>query len=106
MRRRRGLVLDLVPVDEAGRVGPVVVPFDAQDGQGRVVPGYGVPSAEQPMPAAGLISYATPRVRQHAGDAAVIAYALAVVAVCVAVVLVAAVFGVAAYRVVAWMWPS
>ena len=92
-RRAQPVAVDLVPGEESGRVGPV--------GASR----YVVPSGE-PERGPGLAGSATPRVRQHAGDAAVVAYALAVVAVCAAVVLVAAVFGVAAYRVVAWMWPS
>lgn len=90
---------DLVPVepDRFGPARPVPSPW--------LVPSHVLPAAD-PVRGIRLTGYATPRVRQHAGDAVVIAYALAGVAVCVAVVLIAAVFGVAAYRVVSWMWPA
>lgn len=92
---------DLVPVDvEPGRFGParpVPAPW--------AVAPHVLPPAE-PVRGIRLTGYATPRVRQHAGDAVVIAYAVAAIAVCVAVVLIASVFGVAAYRVVSWMWPA
>ncbi len=96
-----GRTRDLVPVEaESERFGPV-----------RPVPApwpvaQHVPPEADPVRGIRLTGYATPAVRQRAGDAVVIAYALAGVAVCVAVVLIAAVFGVAAYRVVAWMWPA
>ncbi len=96
----------LVPLDLGGEsFGPV-------PGVRRVtarplpqVPQY-VPPPVRPVHGVGLTGYATPRVRQHSGDVVVVAYAVAALAVCIAVVLIAAVFGVAAYRVVAWMWPA
>lgn len=60
-----------------------------------------------PAPARGrwvwLSGHATPRVRQHAGDAVVIAYVVAIVVVCTAVASVAYVVAVAAWHVIAWM---
>ena len=92
---------ELVPAEiEPGRFGParpVPAPW--------AVAPHVLPPAE-PVRGVRLTGYATPRVRQHAGDAVVVAYAVAAVAVCIAVVLIASVFGVAAYRVVSWMWPA
>lgn len=65
--------------------------------------------AVRPVPAAGqgrwvwLSGHATPRLRQHAADVAVVVYVVACFAICAAVALVASVIGLAAWHVIAWM---